>query len=128
MWLTMVNYCALGGENSFVLLLLIFYDFGFCKSFEFLNVLFNSNWGQQTLIRNSIYQLPRIPARNMSVFRSSTVQSIVWTLAITAEVTSLACLYRSLSFRLGYSFCIITIHKLENSVWTCNFLVTIKCV
>ena len=39
-----------------------------------------------------IYQLILIPARRVSVLRSSTVQSMVWILAITAEVTSLACL------------------------------------
>lgn len=37
-----------------------------------------------------MYQLARIPARRVSVLRSSIVQSIVWTFAITAEVTSLA--------------------------------------
>jgi len=38
----------------------------------------------------NMYQLERIAARRVSVLRSSTVQSMVWILAITAEVTNLA--------------------------------------
>ncbi|KAJ0841124.1 hypothetical protein HanPSC8_Chr14g0626811 [Helianthus annuus] len=45
----------------------------------------------------SNYQLALIPATSMSVLRSSMVQSMVCTFAITAEVTSLAWRYRSSS-------------------------------
>ena len=52
----------------------------------------------------TIHQFVRIPASKVSVFRSSTVQSMVWILAITADVTSLAWRYKSSSSKSSYSF------------------------
>lgn len=51
----------------------------------------NQRQGYVSVQEMGSYQLILIPANNVSVFKSSTVQSIVCTFAITAEVTNLAC-------------------------------------